>query len=83
VILPELREQDRLVEFVVTTRVTVPVKPFTGETVIVDVPGELVLTVRLVGFDVTLKFGELNGPSRANSIAVGAEVPLEYTMSIP
>ena len=40
---------DRLVELVVTTRATVPAKPFTGLTAIIDVPGVPALTVTLVG----------------------------------
>jgi hypothetical protein len=38
VMLVEEREHDRLDELVVTERVTVPAKPFKGDTVIVDVP---------------------------------------------
>ena len=36
-------------------RVTVPVKPFTGATVMVVVPAAPALTVRLVGAAVTVK----------------------------
>lgn len=43
--LIELKEQDRLVEFVVATRPTVPVNPFFDEIVIVEVPATPVLTV--------------------------------------
>jgi hypothetical protein len=43
------REQVRLVEFVVTENVTVPLKPFRGATVIVDVPATLVVELTLVG----------------------------------
>jgi hypothetical protein len=39
----------RFVEFVVTVRVTVPVKLFNGETVIVEVLATPTLAVRLVG----------------------------------
>jgi len=46
---------DRLVEFVVTARVTVPAKPFTGATVIVDVPVTPAFTVTLVALAVTVK----------------------------
>lgn len=36
-------------------KATVPVKPFTGATVIVEVPATLALTVRLVGAAATVK----------------------------
>ena len=38
-------------------RATLPVKPFTGETVIVDTPCELTTTVTVVGLAVTEKSG--------------------------
>jgi len=38
-------------------RVTVPVKPLTGEIVIVDVPAEFTVTVTLVGFADMVKSG--------------------------
>jgi len=38
-------------------RATLPVKPFTGETVIVDTPGELTTTVTVVGLAETEKSG--------------------------
>jgi hypothetical protein len=41
--------QTRFVEFVVTDRVTVPLKPFTGATVIVEFPRPLEFTVTVVG----------------------------------
>jgi hypothetical protein len=41
--------QTRLLELVVTARVTVPVKLFRGATVIVEVAPEPALAVRLVG----------------------------------
>jgi hypothetical protein len=47
--------QDKLVEFVVTASVTVPVKPFRGATVIVEVPGVPAITVRVVGLAVMPK----------------------------
>jgi hypothetical protein len=47
--------QDRLVEFVVTTRVTVPVKPFSEATVIVEVAGTLTLVETVVALAVRLK----------------------------
>jgi hypothetical protein len=49
--------QTRLVELVVTARVTVPVKPFNGATVIVEVPLAPAFTVELVGEAETAKFG--------------------------
>jgi hypothetical protein len=45
-----LRLQERLVELVVTVRVTVPVKPFSVAMVIVELPVAPALTVTLVGF---------------------------------
>ena len=44
-----------MVELVVTARVTVPEKPLTGETVMVDVAETPALTVALVGAAVTVK----------------------------
>ncbi len=38
VMVVALKLQDRFVELVVTARVTVPVNPFTGVTVIIEVP---------------------------------------------
>jgi len=38
-------------------RVTMPVKPLTGEIVIVDVPAEFTVTVTLVGFTDMVKSG--------------------------
>ena len=55
VILVELRVQDRLVELVVTARVTVPVKPLTGAIVTVAVPAGPVVTLTLPVLDVTVK----------------------------
>jgi hypothetical protein len=55
--LVEERLQARFVEFVVTARVTVLVKPLTGVTVMVEVPETPVLTGTVVGLAVTLKFG--------------------------
>ena len=49
-----LRAQTRLVELVVTARVTVPAKPFTGATVIVELAVAPALTFRLVGLAVTV-----------------------------
>ena len=45
----------RLVELVVTARVTVPVNPFTGDTVIVAVPACPVVTLTLGALDVIVK----------------------------
>ena len=47
--LVEVSVQERFVEFVVTTRVTVPANPLTGATVMVEVPATPAFTVRLVG----------------------------------
>jgi len=53
--LVALRVQVRFVELVMTTRVTVPVKPLIGATVIVEVPATPALTVTLVALAVTVK----------------------------
>ena len=45
----------RFVELVVTERVTVPLKPFTGATVIVELPMPLEFTVTVVGLAVMVK----------------------------
>ena len=55
VILVNDSVQDRLVELVVTARVTVPVKPLTGATVIVEVPATPAFMVTLVALAVTVK----------------------------
>ena len=49
---------ERLVEFVVTARVTVPVKPFRGATVTEEVPLTRALTATLVGLDEMVKSGD-------------------------
>jgi len=49
--------QERFVELVVTTSVTVPLKPFRGATVIVEFPALPALTVRIVGLAVNVKSG--------------------------
>lgn len=54
-ILVEFRVQERFVELVVTARVTVPAKPFTGATVRVEVPAAPALTVTLIGLALTVK----------------------------
>jgi hypothetical protein len=46
---------DRFVEFLVNPSVTVPVKPFTGATVIVEAPAVLTLAVTTVGLALTVK----------------------------
>ena len=51
--------QTRLVEFVVTARVTVPVKPLRGATVIVEGPVTPAFNVALVGVAVRAKSGAL------------------------
>ena len=43
------RVHDRLVEFVVTARVTFPANPFNGATVIEEVPAKPILTTSAVG----------------------------------
>lgn len=53
--LVEVSVQDRFVELVVTTRVTVPAKPFNGATVMVEVAVTPALTAMLVGEAVTMK----------------------------
>ena len=54
-ILVELNVHARLVELVVTPRVTIPLKPLTEATVIVDMPAVPVFTVTVVGLAVTVK----------------------------
>jgi hypothetical protein len=46
--------QDRLVELVVTARVTTPAKPFSGTTVIVEVAVAPALTFTLAGLAITV-----------------------------
>ena len=60
VILVEDRAQTRFVELVVRARVTVPVKPFRGVTVTVEVPLTLALTVTLFGFVEIVKSGDVD-----------------------
>jgi len=43
------RVHNRLVEFVVTARVTFPANPFNGATVIEEVPAKPILTANAVG----------------------------------
>jgi hypothetical protein len=49
-----LRVQTRLVEFVVTAKATVPAKPLSGATVIVDEVVAPAFTLTLVGLAVTV-----------------------------
>jgi hypothetical protein len=49
VILVEFGLHDRLVELVVTAKVTVPANPFTGDTVIVELVAAPAFTATLVG----------------------------------
>jgi hypothetical protein len=44
-----LRLHERLIELVVTARVTIPVKPFSGDTVIVELPVAPTFKVTLAG----------------------------------
>ena len=53
--LVEERVQNRFVELVVRARVTVPAKPSTGDTVIVEGPVELAFTATLTGLAMMLK----------------------------
>jgi hypothetical protein len=55
VMLVEDKVHDRLVELVVTARPTVPEKPLSGATVMVEVPVAPALTLTLVGLAVTVK----------------------------
>jgi hypothetical protein len=54
-ILVAPRVQERLVELVVTARATVPEKPLTGATVMVEVPATPVFTLTPVVLAVTAK----------------------------
>ena len=59
VILVEERLHDRLVELVVTARVTVPVNPLSEATVITEVAATPALAVALVGLALIEKSGAL------------------------
>jgi len=59
VMLVDESVQPRLVEFVEAARVTVPVKPLRGATVIVDGPLTPAFNVTLVGLAVRLKSAAL------------------------
>ena len=50
-------EHDSLVELVVTTSETVPVKPFRGVTVMVECPTSPAFTATVVGLTVNVKSG--------------------------
>ena len=53
--LVALRVHERLVELVVTVSVTVPLKPFSGATLIAEVPATFTFGLTLVGLAETLK----------------------------
>jgi hypothetical protein len=55
VMLVEVRVQDRLVEFVVIARATVPANPLTGVTLTVEVPETRAFTATLVGLATIVK----------------------------
>ena len=57
VMVVELSVHDRLVELVVTTSVTVLVKPFNGLMVIVETPAAFTFMVTFVGFATIVKSG--------------------------
>jgi hypothetical protein len=59
-IVVEDNAQDRDVELVPNARATAPVNPFSGATVIVDVPDTLTLTETLGELAVTVKVGALS-----------------------
>jgi len=58
-ILVEDRLQDRLVELVVTARLTVPVNPLSGAIVIVEVAATPAFAVTLAGLALMVKSGAL------------------------
>jgi len=58
-ILVEDRLQDRLVELVVTARLTVPVNPLSGAIVTVEVAATPAFAVTLVGLALMVKSGAL------------------------
>ena len=58
-ILVEDRLQDRLVELVVTARLTVPLNPLSGAIVIVEVAATPAFAVTLVGLALIVKSGAL------------------------
>ncbi len=58
-ILVEDRLQDRLVELVVTAKVTVPVNPLSGAIVIVEVAATPAFAVTLAGLALMVKSGAL------------------------
>ena len=55
--LVEENEHDSFVELVVTTSVTVPLKPFRGAIVMVEFPTLPAFTVTIVGLAVKVKSG--------------------------
>jgi hypothetical protein len=54
-ILVTLKVHERLVELVVTVRVTVPLKPFNGATIMVEVPATFTFTFTLAVLADTVK----------------------------
>lgn len=54
-IVVALKVHDKLVELVVTARMTIPMKPFAGATVMVEAPATPTLIVTIVGLAVTVK----------------------------
>lgn len=67
----DVRVQDRLVELVAAAMVTVPANPFTGATMVVEVPAIPEFKVTLVGLAVTVKSWTWN-----TTFAVWLKVPL-------
>ena len=65
----------------VVERLTVPVKPFTLETVMVEGPEDPALTDRLVGLGARLKLAGPSGMSLVNLTLTGAKVPSLYSRS--
>ncbi len=65
----------------VVERLTVPVKPFTLETVMVEGPEDPALMDRLVGLGARPKLAGSSGMSLVNLTWTGAEVPSAYSRS--
>ena len=57
------------------TKLTVPLKPLEPASDMMELPVEPGSIAMYDGFAEIVKSGELNGPSRANSIVVGADTP--------
>jgi hypothetical protein len=88
VMLGGVREHTRLVEFVVTLRLTVPEKPPSGVTVIPLVPGAPGLVFTVVGLAVRLKSWTLNVTvvewvSIMVVPVIDGVVPVTVTMKVP